>query len=110
MTKKPDPNRSPGNSSLIAEAITEAFGERCPDFEPDCWCCKAWAAFDAIRAREAELVEALKPFAARGDSEGYIKSAPDHGRCTPRSFTAGDYRRARALTEPQQETEDTGKE
>lgn len=41
-------------SDLVAEAITEAFGERCPDFEPECHCCKAWAEFDRITTLEAE--------------------------------------------------------
>jgi len=35
---------------LIAEAITEAFGERCEDFEPECYCCKAWAEYDRLAA------------------------------------------------------------
>lgn len=33
---------------LIAEAITEYWGERCPDFDADCPCCKAWKQFDAL--------------------------------------------------------------
>lgn len=33
---------------LIAESITEAFGERCSDFNPDCWCCRAWKQYDDI--------------------------------------------------------------
>lgn len=45
-------------SDLVAEAITEAFGERCPDFEPECHCCKAWAEFDRITTLEAELQKA----------------------------------------------------
>src|SRR5690606_22933224 len=42
-------------SDLVAKAITEVFGERCPDFEPECHCCKAWAEFDRITTLEAEL-------------------------------------------------------
>lgn len=38
-----------GDIDLIAEAITEAFGERCPDFEPSCYCCQAWAEYDALK-------------------------------------------------------------
>lgn len=34
---------------FIAEAITGAFGERCPDFEPSCYCCQAWAQYDALK-------------------------------------------------------------
>lgn len=52
-------------SDLIREAITEHFGERCPDFEPECFCCKAWAEYDALKkeletAREDALEEAAK--------------------------------------------------
>jgi hypothetical protein len=42
---------------LISLSITEALGERCPDFDLECWCCKAWAEFDALRAA---LVDAEK--------------------------------------------------
>lgn len=28
--------------------IANYWGPRCPDFEPDCPCCKAWAAFDTL--------------------------------------------------------------
>jgi len=45
-------------SDLVAKAITEVFGERCPDFEPECHCCKAWAEFDRITTLEAELEKA----------------------------------------------------
>lgn len=37
-------------TDLIAEAITAHYGERCPDFEPECWCCKAWASYDRLLA------------------------------------------------------------
>lgn len=35
-------------ADYIAKAITEAFGERCPDFDPDCHCCRAWDAYDTL--------------------------------------------------------------
>ena len=35
----------------IAEAITAHWGERCPDYEPTCTCCAAWAQYDALKAR-----------------------------------------------------------
>src|SRR5690606_38420615 len=38
-----------GETDLIAEAITEAFGERCPDFNPACWCCRAWKRYDYLK-------------------------------------------------------------
>lgn len=28
--------------------LVEFFGERCRDFEPECECCKRWAAFDVL--------------------------------------------------------------
>ena len=33
------------------EAMTEAWGPRCSDFEPDCSCCQAWAEFDDYLTR-----------------------------------------------------------
>lgn len=36
---------------LIAEALTDFYGERCPDFHPGCYCCEAWAQYDALAAR-----------------------------------------------------------
>ena len=34
--------------NLLAEAITEAFGERCPDFAEGCYCCEAWRLYDDL--------------------------------------------------------------
>ena len=34
--------------TLLEEAISEYFGKRCPDFEPGCPCCRAWAEFDQL--------------------------------------------------------------
>jgi hypothetical protein len=39
----------------IKEAITEYWGERCPDVYPGCPCCDAWAEYDALSARLAEV-------------------------------------------------------
>ena len=36
---------------LIAEALTDFYGERCPDVHPGCHCCEAWAQYDALAAR-----------------------------------------------------------
>ena len=50
-------------SDILAEVITEAVGERCPDFEPDCIGCQAWAEYDRVKQLEAEnarLREELK--------------------------------------------------
>ena len=35
---------------LIAEAITEQWGDRCPDIAIGCPCCGAWAEFDELTA------------------------------------------------------------
>lgn len=40
---------------LIKQAVTDFFGERCPDFDHNCWCCQAWVEIDRIEALEAEL-------------------------------------------------------
>jgi hypothetical protein len=34
---------------LIAEAITEQFGERCPDFDANCYCCRVWRQYDELK-------------------------------------------------------------
>ena len=50
-------------SDILAEIITEAVGERCPDFDPDCIGCQAWAEYDRVKKLEAEnaaLREALR--------------------------------------------------
>ena len=31
---------------FIEEAITYYWGERCPDYEPECLCCKAWGEYE----------------------------------------------------------------
>ena len=30
----------------LAVAVNAEFGERCPDFEPECCVCQAWQTFD----------------------------------------------------------------
>ena len=40
--------------SLIKEAITEYFGPRCPDHEPECIVCQAWAEYDAKVCEDIE--------------------------------------------------------
>ena len=34
---------------LIKKAIKEYYGKRCPDFEPECIVCQAWAEFDVAK-------------------------------------------------------------
>lgn len=35
---------------LFIEAVTEHWGEKCPDFEPACATCQIWAVVDQITA------------------------------------------------------------
>lgn len=44
----------------IAEAITEYYGERCPEHMTGCPCCNAWAQYDAKEAADAALKEACR--------------------------------------------------
>lgn len=37
---------------MIEEAIAEHWGERCPDFEPECFLCQVWAKLDALTEAE----------------------------------------------------------
>lgn len=48
-----------GTTDYIAEAITEAYGERCPDFVEGCACCEAWKQYDALKAAAQVDVEAI---------------------------------------------------
>lgn len=46
----------------IGEAIKDYWGDRCPDSDPDCACCQAWAEFDrltGIAYRPADYVGEL---------------------------------------------------
>lgn len=42
-------------TDLLEEAISNYFGERCPEFEPGCPCCRALAEFDEIERLRAAL-------------------------------------------------------
>jgi hypothetical protein len=40
-----------GHIRIVAETmLVEFFGERCPDFEPTCECCKRWQLLDDLVA------------------------------------------------------------
>lgn len=45
---------------LIAEAITEAFGERCPDVAEGCPCCDAWKQYDDLIAERDRCHDRLE--------------------------------------------------
>lgn len=38
--------------SRIEEAITDYWGQRCPDFNAGCATCQAWAELDALKASQ----------------------------------------------------------
>jgi hypothetical protein len=46
-------------TNLIEDAITEHFGERCPDYMWGCTVCAAWKQYDTLRemAQEKETKE-----------------------------------------------------
>ncbi|MDX5412885.1 MAG: hypothetical protein LPK02_07540 [Rhodobacterales bacterium] len=55
----------------IKEAITEHYGPRCPDTEPGCPCCDAWAEFDLLLSFAEGYVKSLeRHFEETG--EGYL--------------------------------------
>ena len=74
--------------TLLEEAISEYFGERCPDFEPGCPCCRAWAEFDETERLRTALLRAdrylalgspglaanILHLAIRGESNGEERS------------------------------------
>lgn len=43
---------APDGKALIAEAITDYFGERCDGFETTCMTCQAWASWDRILGKD----------------------------------------------------------
>ncbi len=52
---------------LIAEAIKEYYGDRCPDYEPGCPACDAWAAFNGLIAAQDDQDHDMTPVASRRD-------------------------------------------
>jgi hypothetical protein len=53
-------------TDYIAEAITAQWGERCPDADPECFCCLAWAQYDRIADTEADLLRRHNDAVDRG--------------------------------------------
>lgn len=41
------------STARLEDALTEWYGERCPDTEPGCPTCDAWAELDALKASMA---------------------------------------------------------
>lgn len=53
---------APNGKALIAEAITDYFGERCDGFETTCMTCQAWASWDRILGPdEVDQVTVVRP-------------------------------------------------
>jgi hypothetical protein len=65
-----------------AEEITADWGERCPDFEPGCFCCQMWAMHDEITALRArcEKAEAERDAALKRSADYPTISAKLHDR------------------------------
>ncbi len=36
----------------VEEAMIDHWGKRCPDFEKDCSCCRAWKEYDDLKDKE----------------------------------------------------------
>jgi hypothetical protein len=47
--------------NLIEEAMVEHWGRRCPDFEPECACCKAWLEYDSLVKQPKGIVSTMTP-------------------------------------------------
>jgi hypothetical protein len=66
---------------LIAELITEEYGERCPDFDPRCHTCKIWAEYDEaegkIEGLSADLENAVEVAFNRGADTWTRLNYPD---------------------------------
>lgn len=43
----------------IEEALAEYWGNRCPDFDPTCPICTAWAAFDKLKRPVIEAANVM---------------------------------------------------
>jgi len=88
-------------SDLIERLREAAANERVYAQEQDFWheeiLTEASDEITALRDRVAALEGALRPFADYRGSDEFLKSAEDCGICAGASFTAGQYRAARAL-------------
>lgn len=58
-------------TDLIAEALTEYYGDRCPDHAPGCPCCDAWAEYDRMTADPWQPI-ATAPKTEKPGPEGLI--------------------------------------
>lgn len=68
-------------SELIAEAITDYFGERCLDYAEGCPTCEAWAEYDRWNTRTAPA-DGLERYRPEPVSLGGMVRDPDGGYVT----------------------------
>lgn len=77
-------------TDYIADAITEAFGERCPDYAEGCPICDAWAQYDeltelrALAISSASEVEATLSTANTEIARCHARLEIDHAFRAPR--------------------------
>ena len=57
MRMKPDVLEVSKKHGPVYAAIVEVWGERCPDYDPDCLCCRAWADYDRGAAVQWRPIE-----------------------------------------------------
>jgi len=82
--------------SKIKEAIREYWGERCPDFDPTCPTCQAWAEFDALRTPETPASDRVLVAEAAGkirDAAGDADASAVVEALTKARDTFRDYER-----------------
>jgi hypothetical protein len=64
-------------NDLVAEAVREHWGEKCPDYSVGCYCCEAWKQYATLTARlaeaEARVSELTKQLALRCCAENCDK-------------------------------------
>lgn len=46
--------------SYIEEALTECFGEKCLEFDPECHLCKTWAEYEGLKSDITRLSDELQ--------------------------------------------------
>lgn len=63
---------------MESEDITEYWGERCPDFEPDCACCMAWKMFDEYEEMRLERDRAVEVAFEFGADKWVEENYPVH--------------------------------
>ncbi len=50
-----------------ASFLSEFWGERCPDYEPLCDCCKRWRALDVLTCAPGDHLDTTFPMMEQGD-------------------------------------------